>query len=698
MNGRLLNRWFPYLTLLAEVLFFHRYILLGRTVIPWDIRTYHLPQALFVSKALRGGELPLWNPFIYCGHPFAANIQTALFYPPRFLATLLGGVTAGPMLYSLEIELILHILLGGIFAFLLMRELGIERGASLAAATSFQLGAFFTSQAEHLGAIEAAAWLPLTWLLVLRLSRKFDQRNAVLLSGAIAMSLLTGFTPLTTVTLVSNALLILLLMAYRQATPKLFGVFLFCFAASLLLCAVVFFPAAQLTLLSVSRFRSDWIGNGGGLPLASLYSLFWPNSFGVLERGSYKGPYDITFMYLYAGVVMLFGALSLVRKRPLKGWAPFAVLFSISTLFMLGASTPFGTLYSHVFPAAVRGVIYPQEWIAPFSLSLCVLGAFGISAFQPRTPVSAALVAIAICDLTGFGSNRPFNSADPKVEPGVTETSFAGSQELLTTVRRVTGPGYPPARIDTVDDSIDWAGSAMITDVPTAGGEDPMALIRYIQARLAFVRGERWGYYYQVSNIQSPVLQSLNVCCILTRKRISAKSAYSGPTEVPGGFLYYSPSALPRFHLVHQIWHAADVAEATAMAKRADWDPAKAAIVENPPRALLRGEEQGGQDRVSIQRYRRNSVRLETESKGAAFLTSSESNFPGWKATVDGQPAAIYDTNVAFRGLPLSAGRHVVEFQFAPCLLIFSSAVSAAAWAVFFLLLYRSRKRGHLLQ
>jgi hypothetical protein len=684
-----LGRFAPYLLLLAEVVMFHRDILMGRTVFPWDIRTYHLPQALFVAKALRDGELPLWNPFIYCGHPFAANIQTALFYPPRLAATLLGGVTAYRMLYSLEIELILHVFLAGCFCFVLMRDLGMGRGAALAGATSFQLGAFFASQVEHLGAIEAAAWLPLIWLLIIRGSRQRSWLNALLLSGALSMSLLSGFTPLTTVTLLSSLLLVVTL----RAGPKLWGLFLGCFMASLLLCAVVFFPAVQLTLLSVSRFRSDWIGKGGGLPLASLLSLFWANSFRI-----YKGPYDITLMYLYSGVVTLGGVGLLFIRRRIRGVGMFAAMLVVSALFMLGESTPFGTLYSYVFPAAVRGVIYPQEWIAPFSLSLCVLGAYGVSLLTGRTWVRAALVVVAICDLTWFGSNRQFNSAHLTSEPGVTEDSFAGSKVLLETVKRAAERTRPASRIDTIDDSIDWVGSAMITEAPTAGGEDPMALARYIQARLAVVNGKRWGYYYQVSDIASPVLGSLNVCCVLTRSRVPAetlrKSAYSDVTEVPGGFLYYSDSALPRFHLVHKTVSAAGMEEAARLTKRVGWEPRDVAIVEDF-QGVMSGDGVG--DEVLVRRYRRNSVRLETRSGGTSFLVSSESNFPGWTARVDGRTARIYDTNVAFRGIWLSAGRHVVEFEFRPRLVEIGGVVSVVAWAVYcVLLVYFKSRRGML--
>lgn len=628
-----IKRWAPYLVLLAEVALFYRPILTGEKVIPWDIRNYHLPQALFVAKAIHDGELPLWTPDIYCGHPFSSNIQTALYYPPRFIATILGGVKSTRMLYSLEVELILHVFLAGIFCFLLLREFDIGAVPALAGATSFQLGSFFASQAEHLGSIEGAAWLPLIWLLVYRQRQRLQLRSALLLSAAIAMTILCGFMPLTTVAFLSTGFLVILLIAFRQAKLHLAATLAGCFAASLLLSAVAFFPGWQLARLSVSRFRTDWMGNGGGLPLRSLISLVWPESF------ANHGAADITVMYLYSGVVMLLGLIALAVRR--KGLL-FALLLVISTLFMLGESTPFGSLYVHIVPAAIRAAIYPQEWIAPFALSFCILGTMGLARF-PR--FAAPAILIAACDLIWFGSNRPFNSITKAADPGVSETAMLGSPELLNTVRYLTHTTNPPSRIDTINGPLDWAAGAMTTEIPDANGSDPMALIRYNEVRRAFAQGERWGYYYQVTDPSSPLLPMWNICCLLTRTQLQSPPAqYPNVSQVPGGYLYYTNHPAPRFHL----------------------------------------EPQGS---VKVETYRRNSVQLETNSDASAHLITSEANYPGWHATIDGRDTPMHETNNLFRALDVPAGKHHIDFHYSPTLLFLSAAISATAWIAWMILL-----------
>ncbi|MGH9719221.1 MAG: hypothetical protein ACRD8O_03345, partial [Bryobacteraceae bacterium] len=104
MSGRLA----PYGLLLAQLLLFYRKVLFepGRFVIPWDLRYYHLPLADVMAKAFRAGELPLWDPYTYCGMPVYGNLTMALFYPPMVITVTLSNWIAGGrhLLYFLELQ------------------------------------------------------------------------------------------------------------------------------------------------------------------------------------------------------------------------------------------------------------------------------------------------------------------------------------------------------------------------------------------------------------------------------------------------------------------------------------------------------------------------------------------------------------------------------------------------------------------
>ena len=49
---------------------------------------------------------------------------------------------------------------------------------------------------------------------------------------------------------------------------------------------------------------------------------------------------------------------------------------------------------------------------------------------------------------------------------------------------------------------------------------------------------------------------------------------------------------------------------------------------------------------------------------GVVVLT--DAHFPGWSATVDGQPAPLHRANLNFRAVAVPAGEHTIEMRYAP--------------------------------
>ena len=89
-------------------------------------------------------------------------------------------------------------------------------------------------------------------------------------------------------------------------------------------------------------------------------------------------------------------------------------------------------------------------------------------------------------------------------------------------------------------------------------------------------------------------------------------------------------------------------------------------------------------------------VRLSVESERPAYLVTSETHYPGWRAYVDGRPQPIYYTNVAFRGFPVPAGKHQILMRFEAPLFWWAAAASALGWIVWAALLatWGRRDRG----
>jgi len=139
--------------------------------------------------------------------------------------------------------------------------------------------------------------------------------------------------------------------------------------------------------------------------------------------------------------------------------------------------------------------------------------------------------------------------------------------------------------------------------------------------------------------------------------------------------LFENLSVLPRFFLVNQVRYVTSDREARELVERQLVSFHDTALISQPVSGLTAaaGKDTG---EVEVIDYQPGSLRLRVRTPQAAFLVLSDNHYPGWHAWVDGAPAAIVRTNIAFRGLPVPAGTHQVSMAFQPTILPLSLAIS----------------------
>jgi Bacterial membrane protein YfhO len=76
--------------------------------------------------------------------------------------------------------------------------------------------------------------------------------------------------------------------------------------------------------------------------------------------------------------------------------------------------------------------------------------------------------------------------------------------------------------------------------------------------------------------------------------------------------------------------------------------------------------DRGGQGSASVTAYGADTVKIQTSAAGDAWLVLSDTYYPGWVATIDGEPATVLRGDLLFRVLPVPSGEHSVEFRFEP--------------------------------
>jgi len=75
-----------------------------------------------------------------------------------------------------------------------------------------------------------------------------------------------------------------------------------------------------------------------------------------------------------------------------------------------------------------------------------------------------------------------------------------------------------------------------------------------------------------------------------------------------------------------------------------------------------------------------------------ALLVFNDTDYPGWRAYVNGQPADLLTANFLFRGILLGAGKSTVEFRYQPWSVRIGGGISLAAFAILAFLVLRVRK------
>ena len=670
--------------LFVTIVLFYRLILFepNSYSLPFDFTGFHLPQAVFLSAQLHHHQLPLWDPNLYCGRPFAANIQTQAFYLPRIVSSFIGGFFGvRGILYALEIEYLVHLYLAGVFTFVLARKLGLSAIPAALSSIVYSCGCYFSSQAEHVGATEAGCWLPLAWLGVVLISDGGFSRGLVALATAVAAAIFCGFTPMALVIYGSIILFTAMFLLVRSMTPRASALVLLGLFCALLTAGIQLLPATQLMSESVARWRSDWMTpTGGGLPFRSFVTLLVPNYFGVFDLKSFRYPYDPTFLFLYSGALIV--PLAMVACLAVRARRNLAIvlMLCLSALLMCGDNTPLGIWLYRMLPRILREAYYPQHWMAPFSLCLGLAAGLGLNYVTKRPAIGVAVLLFVTVDLLYVSAGRPLNTANLRTDPSTDERSFEGDASILSKARELSYESSPPSRLDTINDSLLWSQAAPITGVPSANGYDPMALSRLIQVRLGFAHGERWGAFYEVQNPASAVVSLLNVKLLWSRTQLSSEVSQAAGMELagtfPGRFLYRNMRVLPRFFLASRVSVAHTFDEAVKWMRRPDWQPGREAVIEtfgmDHPLTL----QSSATDRVSVLRYEPKRVDVRTEAPGEELLVTSETNYPGWKVFVDGTERPVLYTDLAFRGVFVPAGNHLVSFRFEPAIFVYGAAVT----------------------
>ncbi len=363
------STYFDSLILLAVLVLALWPLVFGMAVMKWDAMDLYLPWKYFITDMLSQNQLPLWNPFINGG--FSQMGDPGTWYPVSWgVAALFGGYSMG----SLHFEYLLHLYLGGLGFYFLLKQFGLARVALLSCATGYMLSGVMIGNAQHLGWVVSAAWLPWVVMYFLRVQQNPSIRSGLQLALVLFLQLSGGYPGMFIVT-IYILLGFFIVESVRQIRAKnyahyqkqwlFFGIssVIFLLMSSVVLIAA-FDMAPLITRGTGLNERADvWNTLEGSFSPEALISFIYPLATTKNDQAFWGADFSMTNAFfgvlllltilavlfrkdapknvkIFFGIGILFLLISMGQSLPVRTWTtylPFMDLFRFPSLFRLFA-------------------------------------------------------------------------------------------------------------------------------------------------------------------------------------------------------------------------------------------------------------------------------------------------------------------------------------------------------------------------
>jgi hypothetical protein len=696
------------------------------------------PPLVDAMRQIGSGHLPLWSDSTFCGYPLLARGQPGVFYPPHYLAALLGslvGLGDQPFLVSFA----LHLSFAAVAVFLLLRGAGACRLAGVLAG----VGVAFAGPAFGICGSWPVLWLFVPWLCLsilalLRIEAGAPGPWVVVLGLCIGMVICAGY-PEGMLAFGLMLAIAMLALASRGRTLRLLSGLLVAGALGLAIGGAQLLSTAQLA--SLGRRAS-----GMTLASATALSLHPVHLLGALAPWM-ETPFPPTLRSIpgalvYAGPWVVLGLLSLLLlPRPRRlGWAALACL-AVAGVLCLGTTVPGAGLVFSVPPLSLFR--WPLKHVVEFAVMSAIAGAVGLSALLegadrrrtlavlwanfvlqaaaaaalPRSTLMPAL-AIAFAVATVISSlalpvlchlRRPRSFRAALMLSGVVfplmSVPFA-SDARIDKVQRPGAAARLPGlegtdRVLQLFDDADARDAAAIglpaynlaharPGVETVFGHDALRPSYYTwfvgldrSVTCNVVDQSTVAPWLRANRIVPFVRAGLVI--IGPRQALLREAALANPSlrsiGAIGTFaLFASTSPRPVAFLAQEV-RVVDSALAAGRAFTQNDHPLEVVDVEG---ALGRSQRLFATGEVRILAMRPGRVELRLGTRAPGFLVVTSSWYPGWEALADGRLAPIHRVNGSFLGVEIPAGTHRVVLRYHPTWLMASCAVSGLAFLVAF--------------
>ncbi|MGH8634804.1 MAG: hypothetical protein ACRET7_11820 [Burkholderiales bacterium] len=463
---------------------------------------------------------------------------------------------------------------------------------------------------------------------------------------------------------------------FSDGAPYFLSIYLGTLVFALAVCGGERAPRRERLVLIAAAAFGAWFALG---PTGGLWSLL----HNLPLASAFRTPSKALFVVHFSAALLAGrGADRLVEGR---GWGVFSAVTAIGVLIAGGIAAA-GWLATDEIAGVLRLDAGARENLAailPGDAARCaVIGLLGVGLAMAvlrsrlRPQLAAALLAIVVAvDLAraGVGLNR---QASPLIFYLLPEIAverlddLAGGRVFAVPVSLSRNfLAWLNTRQTDSDLSMTYAMrqqlepyNNLMNRVETAGSQD--------RTRLSPLFSSLGWTGYDLSDVMQflPLLRHAAVSRILSFDRIEhpeLRLRATAPVAITGlaVHVYELKRPWPRVLVACRAHWASTRLDAARAPHAASWDPYRDVGFEDP-NALRAAACNSG--RVRTVSLRPDEERYESESDGPGWLVVRSTHARGWRATVDGQPAALLRADGRHRAVAVPSGRHMVTFRYEP--------------------------------
>jgi membrane protein YfhO len=625
------------------------------------------PAMSFVRESLASGQLPLWNPYTEFGYPFFAQSQWGVLSPVQLPFLVPPGVYS---IYTAQTLVgMIKIAVAGTGAYLFARRLRLSMLASVFAGIAWMLGGYTTA---WLSMPASAVTVFIPWICLAYEATLTGERPWFSAAGlALAMGCaIAGGHPEALLYSFLAILIYGLVRAFQEwrLVRAEWRVRAGAVACAIVLAAgigaVIMIPAVELLHQSVDSTLRSLEHRDTAIAWNNLLLVFDPDHFGSrFARGTFYSAYAAPW---YDGVIAAIAAIAAIAFRD-RRVAPFALMGIVALL--IGMNTwPWRELEAAI---PLLGASPKSAPLVMWAFGLSMAGAIGVhrvsrlfagKRWRPwvAPAVAALLCAVLFGELYIWGHN--YNPRVPRNRVGVPPPAQLAAIPSGAGAPRTVFLGHTMPFLLPMGHNLPEIRSY---GQPTRKDYDAFMRRDITDLSRVFNPSE---IGYPVANLRPGTLKLL--AALNTRYVAFSDGVWNlkGLRKVATGPLnvYENPAALPRAFAVSDFTVEPNLQSTLDRVAGKDFDPRKQVVLDRQPPGLTARGPAPASGQTRITRYRNDHVKIHATMKRPGLVVLSDSGYPGWHATVDGESVPIYRADGLFRAVALPAGTHEVRFDFDP--------------------------------